>query len=204
MPILVSFARVGLVSALVAVGVFAGLTASATLTSGDSPGLQIQGDVNCDTHVDSADILVELDYLAQVTPPAHHQPCTAVGAAIPAVVGPQGPQGPQGAKGDRGPAGVNLFANVDGTLGTLKNGTALSAESTVTGVYLVRFGQDVSNCAAVANSGTVGGTGTFSEIASIDTHVGGGFYPPEDVEVDIYNTQGGSLVNSDFHLIVVC
>jgi len=111
----------------------------------------------------------------------------------PVALGLVGPQGPAG------PAGVSLFANV-ALDGTLTNGTATSASRSSTGLYVVMFAQDVSQCTAVVTPGSSGaGVSRLNAWANTAISIG------PSVEIR-FNSPGEPVtpVDTDFHVIVVC
>jgi hypothetical protein len=104
--------------------------------------------------------------------------------------GPVGPQGPQGPQGAAGPPATKLWAIVNSD-GTLVGGTAVFAERYNTGEYQVGFNQTVSNCGAVASTGThdqppggsssvpIGMASTYphGNAVTVITSIPGGFNP---------------------------
>ena len=65
----------------------------------------VQGDGDCDGDVDAVDALGDLLFVAALPLLSQVEPCTDIGALIPAGQGPPGPQGLQGEQGPQGPAG---------------------------------------------------------------------------------------------------
>jgi hypothetical protein len=135
--------------------------------------------------------------LAGVSGPAG--PVGATGAA--GTTGPTGPQGPAGQKGEPGAAGkdaISLFAIVELT-GNIKAGTPGTTSSSYgTGDTLVKFVRPTTGCAYSATLARV---------------VQGVNWEPTGNKITVAQEPGGIrvktyyddlLVDSGFHLIVVC
>jgi hypothetical protein len=107
--------------------------------------------------------------------------------------------------GPTGAAGASLFANVDSD-GTLRSGTAVSASFFVSPpFYRVIFSQDVTRCAAVANTGNFAGVqGGLAEGVVASTLHSGFNGDPHSVDVHLRDADTGLLVESQFSLIVTC
>lgn len=174
-----------------------GLYATHTLVSGSGPDQFIQGDVDCDGDVDTGDVLATLRHIGGLDV-LQNEGCPQI-ATVGAIPGPAGPAGPPGPQGEPGPPGTNLFAHVTDA-GVLEIGTAVSASRDSTGNFVVTFGQDVSQCAAVAMPGTHdGGATSIGARAYTDVHSD----TPQDVTVS-FRKGPSDPVDTDFHLIVVC
>jgi hypothetical protein len=137
--------------------------------------------------------------------------------------GPKGDTGPQGPKGDSGPQGnsgtngvsgepaTKLWAIVyaDGTIERASG--AIAASKPYTGVYQVRFNQDVSQCSYQVTVGNgsafwFGFTNSpaFAMAKPAAVPNGGPTIPlPDTVRVGTYD-QSGSVLDVDFHLAVFC
>lgn len=192
------------------------LYASDARGSGDVPDQVVLGDINCDNLVNGEDVLGALRYTAglsvdQVDPCFEPASVVAIpGSAGPlgpqGPQGPEGPEGPQGVQGEQGPAGVNMFANVTAG-GSLEGGTAMSAQQTEIGRYIVTFDADVSACAAVANAGFTG-VGTANLLAIANANVGSFGLTSSQVGVNFNRPApdgaGFLATTTDFHVIVVC
>jgi len=180
-------ARALILAAFLALIAAFGLYATDAL-AGDPAEPRIQGDVNCDEDVNATDALNSLLHAAALDPAEQTEPCTDIGDVIPS---------------GEGPPGINLFANVGGD-GELESGTAVGVQKVGTGVYEVAFGPDVSACSPGVTLGlTV--SGSFHTAAVAQAHVGIGETEPEEVRINIRTAVAPhDLVDSDFHLIVVC
>lgn len=189
-------ARTVVLAAVVAVAAVAAFYATDALGSGEAPDQIIQGDTDCDGDVDAVDALQDLRYVAGL-PVNQNSPCIAIGS-VAAIPGPQGPQGPPGPAGE---PGLSLFANVTSD-GTIKSGTATGAELIGGDKYEVSFGQDVSDCAAVASIGWNEG-GSFAPNALV-REVHAGDPDPNTVTVSFYSLPLDDFITTDFHLILAC
>ncbi len=145
--------------------------------------------------------------------------------------GPKGDTGLQGLKGDKGDAclssdpacrgprgdaclssdpacrgtnGTNatkLFAAVTGQ-GTLVRGNGVVAVTRLTpGSYLVRFNQNITNCAYLATAGT---TATSGVTAPADVSVGGYSTGGDVVAVRVETPDGAAPLDAPFYLGVFC
>jgi hypothetical protein len=97
-----------------------------------------------------------------------------------------------------------MFANVT-QAGVLKSGTAVGAQRTGIGRYVVTFDSDLTGCAAVANAGFIEESGgAVNLLAVAKTNIGFDITPTQvSVWFDKYEGSAAA-VDTDFHLIVVC
>lgn len=94
---------------------------------------------------------------------------------------------------------VGVFHAVVGDDGTLADGSAgVTSSRTSTGVYRVRFGQDISHCAFVATVGRTGdgSTSGTTNVADLAGAVDGVFLRTTDL--------AGAAADRPFHLVVAC
>ncbi|HEY5641030.1 MAG TPA: hypothetical protein VIW01_13370 [Dehalococcoidia bacterium] len=202
-----SIAASVLTTALVSGSFFGADTARSANTDGatgaavQSAGVDsiLQGDVDCGGNVSPVDSLKTLRHDAGLSV-QQDEPCPDIGT-LAAIPGPPGPAGPQGPQGEAGPRGINLWATVRDD-GTLIRGTATGAARPETGVYIVTFAQDVSGCAAIANSGLSDGGMSFASDAIAST-VNASFLVGE-AEVAVVFQNPLDRINTDFNLIVTC
>jgi len=149
------------------------------------PDAVYQGDINCDEVVNEFDALGALQYTAGLDVD-QQDPCFGPGS-IAAIPGPQGEPG------------ISLYALVN-SAGALQGGTAVSASSPSTGAYEVTFAQDIGECAATANPGSVGpGSITTSHTAIASLNKSGA----NTIVVAFANHESTPIATS-FHLIVAC
>jgi hypothetical protein len=120
--------------------------------------------------------------------------------------GAKGDRGDAGSRGDTGPPGVNganatsLFAVVaaNGTLAASSGVVGAVAHTTSTGIYVVSFNRDVSQCAFIATIGVRnGGLPGDPEIAANNQT---GF--PEQVVVETF--LGATATDRSFNVAVLC
>jgi hypothetical protein len=91
--------------------------------------------------------------------------------------------------------------------GTLVDGTAISAERTSEGAYLIKFPPGIGRCAAAANSAAFQGFdgSVLRIVAQISIGFGsGGAFDDETVGVSLFNSTDGTSEDSSFSLLVVC
>jgi hypothetical protein len=135
--------------------------------------------------------------------------------AIAGPPGPNGAQGPAGAPGPPGSPGVSaskLFAQVrgDGTLAASSSGVQTARVGV--GQYYVDFGEDITDCVALAQEGGVpagpgGSTGNgdgaaHANIFGAGTTFSNGF--PSGDTVLVSTTSQSGLVDSAFQIGVLC
>lgn len=130
-------------------------------------------------------------------------------AALKGRQGPAGPAGPAGERGSVGPAGpagpagapaTKLFAVVNAN-GTLARGSgAPTATRGGTGVYAVRFNQNVRNCAYTATIGLSDAAGASApgEITVVGENAS------ENGVFLITHDSAGAASDRGFHLAVFC
>ena len=185
-----------LTTAVISGSLFGADTASSANTPVEAEGAVLpagvtgilQGDINCDVVVDARDALGDLRYVGGLSV-EQDEPCPDIGT-LAAMPGPQGPPG------------INLWATVRSD-GTLIRGTATGASQIETGTYLVTFGQDVAECAPMANSGISNGGLSFATDATAST-VTASFLSVGENEVAVVLENPLDRIDTDFHLIVAC
>jgi hypothetical protein len=156
------------------------------------------------------------------------QKLSASTRALIKAAGPQGPQGetgPPGPKGDTGAPGANgangadgapatnLWASVNGNNGSIVRASgALSAAKRSTGMYIVQFNQDVSNCSYQATVGSGYSywgnflptpVGSAMAMPASVQNSGPTIPIPDTVMVGTFDTSG-TPVDDQFHLAVFC
>jgi hypothetical protein len=138
--------------------------------------------------------------------------------------GPVGPEGPEGEEGADGPPGddgedgesaTNLWAQIkaDGSVNASSDG--VTAANSSTGVYYVNFGQDITECAALATQASLpnfSGAGltvagipgpAFVAMSSAGVDLAPGFPSVSSATVQTRRT-GGALVSTSFAIAVFC
>jgi hypothetical protein len=121
----------------------------------------------------------------------------ATGAA-----GKEGPQGKAGAEGKEGKAGASatkLFAVISSAGEVIRGSGVVSATKEGGSAYIVKFNQNITQCAFV---GTVGTT-SFSGVERGDLDVAGANATTDSVYVETY-THAGAAEAKSFHLAVFC
>jgi hypothetical protein len=124
-------------------------------------------------------------------------PAGAAGAA-----GKEGPQGKEGKTGKEGPEGesaTKLWAAVNEAGALVKSSGAASAEKLSTGVYAVKFDQDITECALLGTTGATGFTGTSPGEISVQ----GKALTTDSLFIQTFTTTG-TAANREFYVAVLC
>ena len=124
---------------------------------------------------------------------------TSTREALRGQAGVQGPAGPQGATGAQGPAGPTYWAAVNSGGGRMGGNSTGGNHDPDTGIYHLRFGQDVSTCGAAASLAAVPGgavTNPPAGRATVAPEPGGLIVRTYDVD--------GSVRDLPFNVVVAC
>jgi hypothetical protein len=113
------------------------------------------------------------------------------------------PPGPPGAKGAPGQDATNLFAYA-GASGNLLYGDGATAVAHIgAGDYGVTFNRDLTNCVAVANSGTGQPAGSFGTAGGTTT-ANAFSITGSTVHVAVFSTNTATTVDRAFTVAVFC
>jgi hypothetical protein len=124
-------------------------------------------------------------------------PAGAAGAA--GKEGPQGKEGKTGKEGTEGKSATKLWAAVNEAGALVKSSGAASAEKLATGVYAVKFDQDITECALLGTTGATGFTGTSPGEISVQ----GKALTTESLFIQTFTTTG-TAANREFYVAVLC
>jgi hypothetical protein len=114
-------------------------------------------------------------------------------------------KGAKGATGAKGTPGLSLFVRADETAKVYQHSAGVTVTNPLTGVYTVRFPQNISKCAAVVSQGETSNNGftpgvLYMAVVQSDTFNTGNVH-----EVNVYpSTVTGTAEEAGFDLVLAC
>jgi hypothetical protein len=114
-------------------------------------------------------------------------------------------KGAKGAPGAKGTPGLSLFVRADETGKVYQHSAGVTVTNPLTGVYTVRFPQNISKCAAVVSQGEESNNGFIAGVLYMAVVQSDTFNTGNVHEVNVYpSTVAGVATKAGFDLVLAC